>query len=140
MFRVVDGDPVRGEIGARLPPDEVGEVEVGYGIAPSGRRRGLASRGLAAFLAEARERAVRAVRAECHVHHRGSVGVLEKNGFERVGRGADDGGPLLRWRRRLRWGGGMLLLATAGFALPPPPTPASPISRRRWPSPATGGS
>jgi RimJ/RimL family protein N-acetyltransferase len=77
-----------------------GEVEIGYGVAPSQAGRGLASEGTARMIEEAFSRdEVIAVTAETAVSNRASERVLEKNGFLRCGNRIDpEDGPLTLWR------------------------------------------
>ena len=83
-----------------IRPPEHGEIAIGYGIAPSRQRRGIASRAVGEIVdwARANER-VLAVTADTGVDNIASQRVLIRNGFLRVGERMDDeDGPLLCWR------------------------------------------
>ena len=99
---VVAGEVV-GLCGIKHPPTVDGEVEVGYGIAASRRRRGHMTRGLALVLdALRRDPAIRTVFAETAAANEASQRVLTANGFERIGTHVDPvDGELFRWRKRL---------------------------------------
>jgi RimJ/RimL family protein N-acetyltransferase len=74
-------------------------VMIGYGVAASRRRRGIARRAVADLLAWARgDYRVATVTAETSIHNAPSQRVLEANGFERSGEREDeDDGPLFCW-------------------------------------------
>jgi len=87
-----------GGMGLKGAPDENGAVEIGYGVNPSYQNRGYATeiaRGLVAWALA--QPGVRRVTAECLEDNAGSIRVLEKVGFRRVGRRMDGEGPLLLW-------------------------------------------
>ncbi|HZO95591.1 MAG TPA: GNAT family N-acetyltransferase [Candidatus Baltobacteraceae bacterium] len=83
----------------RAPRD--GEVELGYGIAPSRRGRGYATAAVALMIdAAARDENVRRLVAETSVANVASTRVLEANGFEAVERLVnEEDGEVIRWRR-----------------------------------------
>ncbi|WP_425145557.1 GNAT family N-acetyltransferase [Deinococcus sp.] len=92
-----------GQIGTKGPPDPAGSVDIGYGINPSYEGRGYmteAVRGLSAWMLARPE--VSRVTADCLNTNIGSVRVLEKSGFVRVGERYDEeeGGTLILWERR----------------------------------------
>ncbi|MBY8821910.1 GNAT family N-acetyltransferase [Sphingomonas colocasiae] len=95
---VADGE-VAGLCSITRPP-ESGIVDIGYGIAPSRQRRGLASAAIGEIVTWARGRAdVSALTAETGIDNRASQAVLERNGFVRVGERVDEeDGPLICWR------------------------------------------
>jgi ribosomal-protein-alanine N-acetyltransferase len=96
---VRDNCQVIGEIGSKGPPSNVGEIEVGYGIAPSCQRMGYATFALEMFIQLAFQTAgITAVTAECLAINRNSIRVLEKNNFRTVGTRASGEGLLLVWR------------------------------------------
>jgi len=74
-------------------------VMIGYGVAASRRRRGIATRAVADLLAWARsDHRVTTVTAETAIHNAASQRVLEANGFARSGEREDeDDGPLFCW-------------------------------------------
>ena len=80
---VVEGREVVGLCGYKQPPDSNGTVAIGYGIAASRRRRGLATYAVAELLrAAATEPMIRLVIAETSRANPASLRVLEKNFFE----------------------------------------------------------
>lgn len=87
----VDDGLVVGDVGFHAPPDERGVVEIGYGLAPSARGRGLASRAVRLLIADALARPnVAHVLAETSLDNPASVRVLEACGFARIAtRGRD---------------------------------------------------
>ncbi len=97
---MVEGGEVVGMISHKRPPNAEGETEIGYGVAPERRRRGLATQaaGLLVELARA-DPAVRALTAETALANLPSQRVLEANGFVQTGRGHDaDEGEMIVWR------------------------------------------
>ena len=101
-WMVVAGEEVVGLCSYRRPPKN-GEVEIGYGIAPSRRQAGYATRAVAALLEYARrDCSVSVVIAETAVLNIASQRVLEKNGFERAGTRTDpEDGEVVIWRKEL---------------------------------------
>lgn len=99
---VVNGEVV-GLCGFKAPPASDGEVELGYGVAESRRRRGHATAAVGAVIEVTRHNPiVRAVIASTAVGNVASQRVLEHNGFERVGARVDpDDGEVILWRKRL---------------------------------------
>ncbi len=92
-----------GNMGAKGPPDETGTVDIGYGMNPSHEGRGYmteAVQGYTGWLLARPE--VRRVTADCLAANTGSVRVLEKAGFVRLGErdDADEGGRLIFWEKR----------------------------------------
>ena len=82
-----------------------GEVRIGYGVAETRRNRGVASRAVAEVVDWAiAEPRLTVIHAETAVGNRPSQRVLETAGFTEVGRRTDpEDGPLIVWRRDLRW-------------------------------------
>jgi RimJ/RimL family protein N-acetyltransferase len=83
-------------------PDETGQIEIGYGLAPSGRGRGLMTDAVrAAIRWAANQPGVRCVWAGVDHDNHASIGVLERAGLGRV---ADENGSL-RYEFRIdpRW-------------------------------------
>jgi RimJ/RimL family protein N-acetyltransferase len=80
---VLDDDRrVAGECGTKAPPDAEARVEIGYGLAPGSRGRGLGTRAVAALLEELeRSREVREVTACVHPGNAASRRLLERLGF-----------------------------------------------------------
>jgi RimJ/RimL family protein N-acetyltransferase len=95
---ILVGDSVVGTIGCKGAPRD-GTVEVGYGVAPSARRRGVASAALAQLLERLDECGL-VVEAETLTDNAPSQAVLRRQGFAAVGTRRDpDDGELIRWRR-----------------------------------------
>jgi RimJ/RimL family protein N-acetyltransferase len=94
-----------GQMGFRDRPVD-GVVEVGYGINPSYQNRGYATEMVQTLTNWAlAQPAVSRVVAECRTDNVGSIRVLEKTGFERIGERFDEGdGVLIVWERRERGG------------------------------------
>jgi len=101
VFLISDGERIIGEIGAKTEPDAEGALEIGYGVVPSARRQGRAVAATSAFVMLAAARGVRAVRADCLTTNAGSIRILERCGFQRVGTSSDEDGPLICWELRL---------------------------------------
>jgi RimJ/RimL family protein N-acetyltransferase len=73
---------VIGSIGFYGPPDEEGQVTIGYGLVEQYRGRGLGTEALAALIAYCRTRPeVRTILADTEVQNKVSQRVLEKCGF-----------------------------------------------------------
>lgn len=88
-------DTVIGVGGFKGPPDERGEVELGYAIVPEFQRRGHASEAVGAWLARAfAEPAVSTVVGQTLASLVASIGVLEKAGFRHAGMGEDGDAPV----------------------------------------------
>jgi RimJ/RimL family protein N-acetyltransferase len=85
-----------------LKPPELGELTIGYGVAPSEHGQGAATAAIAALLDWTRDDArVSAVSAETSKTNLASQRVLERNGFALVGERYDEeDGDLLCWRWR----------------------------------------
>jgi len=82
-------DLVIGDIGFHAPPDELGEVSIGFGLVPAARGRGFAQEALQALLAWALARPeVRAVHADTDLINMASQRVLLAAGMRLV---ADEG-------------------------------------------------
>lgn len=75
-------------------------LHIGYGVAPTRRDRGVATRAVADLVAWAQaDDRVHALTAETSVDNPASQAVLARNGFRIVGERVDDeDGPLLMWR------------------------------------------
>lgn len=91
-----------GQMGFKSPPDVSGAVAIGYGVNASHRNRGYATEMTQALTAWAlKHPSVKQVLAESAEGNRGSIRVLEKAGFRRVGRRLDpEEGVLLLWAQR----------------------------------------
>jgi RimJ/RimL family protein N-acetyltransferase len=100
-WMIVCNDEVVGLCGYHAAPTN-GEVEIGYSVAASRRRRGHATLAVAAMIAEALSTGVRALKAETSTSNRASNRVLENNGFVQGGtRVAADDCEILTWQKRL---------------------------------------
>ncbi len=76
-----------------------GSVEIGYGVAASWRRRGIATRAVTALLAQAARDGIGVVLATTAVANTASQIVLERNGFAEVGRRVDEeDGHVVDWK------------------------------------------
>lgn len=92
------GGVVVGALGCKGPPRD-GVVEIGYGIVPSARGRGVASGAVRLLLAHLDARGV-AVVAETTTQNLPSQAVLRRVGFHEVARRHDESdGDLIVWRR-----------------------------------------
>lgn len=96
---VAEGEVV-GLCGYKRPADTNGIVEIGYGVAPSRRRLGHATRAVAAMVAEtARDPLVKAIVAETAVDNAPSQRALAANGFLQRGTRYDaEDGTVVHWR------------------------------------------
>lgn len=84
-----DEDVVIGDVGFHAPPDELGEVSVGFGIVPAARRRGYAVEALHALLAWALQQPeVRVIHADTDLVNLASQRVLAAVGMRLA---ADEG-------------------------------------------------
>lgn len=86
--RAVD-DLAVGGIGFFGPPDESGTVEIGYGLVEAARGNGFAAEAVAALVATAFAHGASGIVAETTEDNRASQLVLERSGFELVGRPDD---------------------------------------------------
>lgn len=81
-FLVVEDGVVVGDCGWFGPPDDDGEVEIGYGLAPSARGRGLGLASVTALLEWVRTEGAASVRAEVLPGNAPSLRLLDRLGFE----------------------------------------------------------
>jgi len=83
QWLVLDADDrIAGECGTKRPPDRHGVVEIGYGLAPGSRGRGLGTAAVRLLVdAVLEDPAVRRIEAEVLPANHPSRRVLEKNGF-----------------------------------------------------------
>jgi RimJ/RimL family protein N-acetyltransferase len=90
VLRADDGaEVVIGDIGFHAPPDELGEVSVGFGIVPAARRHGYATEALRTLLGWALQQPeVRSVHADTDLVNLASQRVLLAAGMRLV---ADEG-------------------------------------------------
>jgi ribosomal-protein-alanine N-acetyltransferase len=92
-----------GSAGFFGPPDEQGEVEIGYSVCRADRRRGIATAAVAAMCELASARGCASIRARTTADNLASIAVLERNHFnidEQTP--GDDGLTELVFRRLLR--------------------------------------
>lgn len=101
-WMIVSGNEVVGLCSYKQAPKN-GQVEIGYGVAASRRRRGHATRAVAAMLDHAAaDPQVQGVIATIAADNRASLRAVETNGFVQNGTVLDpDDGELLLWRRDL---------------------------------------
>ena len=91
-----------GSMGFKSPPDATGTVEIGYAVNRSLWGRGYATETVEAIVAWALAQPdVRRVTAECLERNPASARVLEKSGFQGVGRRSSVEGELLLWECRV---------------------------------------
>lgn len=100
---IVEDGEVAGLCSLVRTPHASDSVMIGYGVAASRRRRGIAGRAVVALLAWARgDDRIATVTAETSIHNLPSQRVLEANGFERTGEREDEeDGPLFCWSARV---------------------------------------
>jgi [ribosomal protein S5]-alanine N-acetyltransferase len=89
-------------LGGYTGPPENGAVEIGYGIAPAYRGRGLATAAAAELVARARAAGVRTVLAHTLAEPNPSTGVLTGLGFTRTAEFDSEDGRIWRWELPLR--------------------------------------
>ena len=96
---IVESGELVGLCSITRPPKD-GCVDIGYGIAPSRRGLGYATRAVGEIVRWASDRPdVAALTAETSTANLASQRVLEANGFVRTGERVDDeDGPLICWR------------------------------------------
>lgn len=91
-----------GQLGTKGAPDKNGVVEIGYGVSPAFRGRGYAPEMVGALTTWLLgQPGVTQVTAECLGTNVASARVLQKTGFELVGKKAGDEGALLVWTRSI---------------------------------------
>ena len=83
-FLVLHEGLVVGDCGWFGPPDEDGEVEIGYGLAPSARGKGLGTATVRALVSWVRAQGAAHVRAEVLPGNEASLRLLAGLGFEVV--------------------------------------------------------
>ena len=83
-FLVLHEGVVVGDCGWFGPPDDTGEVEIGYGLAPSARGRGLGTAAVQALLEWVRAQGAVHVRAEVLPGNEPSLRLLTRLGFLQV--------------------------------------------------------
>jgi RimJ/RimL family protein N-acetyltransferase len=94
MYYLVLREPreVVGVAGYKGPPSDDGTVEVGYGVMPAHRRRGLATEATRELVERAfADPRVGRVVAETYPHLEPSIGVMRNLGFTLEGPGSDEG-------------------------------------------------
>jgi len=100
---MIAGGEVVGLCGFKALPTLDGEIELGYGVAASRQRLGHATAAVAAVVAATQGNpAVRAIIALTAMTNIASQKVLERNGFQLVGKRIDaEDGEVLLWRKQL---------------------------------------
>jgi len=95
MIEEKDSKEIIGDIGFHGMPDEKGEVEIGYGLVESERRKGFGFEAAKAIMDFAIEHeAVKVIKADCLINNIPSARILEKLKMKEVNR--DD--ELIYWR------------------------------------------
>jgi RimJ/RimL family protein N-acetyltransferase len=90
MLRKADGVYVGG-IGFHGKPNEIGQVELGYGVEPQYRRQGYASEAAQALIDWARrEHGIRRFLLSISPNNDASLGVAAKLGFQQIGTQIDE--------------------------------------------------
>jgi len=104
QYMMVVAGEVVGLCGIKAAPSLEGEVEIGYGVAASRRRRGYATAAVAALVATlARDERVLRVLALTVPGNVASQRALAANGFTRTGTQVDAGdGEVIRWELPVR--------------------------------------
>lgn len=98
-WMIVEADEIVGLLSVVRQP-EPGGLHIGYGVAPSRRKLGLATSAVRDLVAWARKDGrLSWISAETGKNNVASQLVLERNGFERTGERVDEeDGPVLGWR------------------------------------------
>lgn len=86
---LLDGDFV-GRIGCHAGPDASGEVEIGYAVVPSARRRGIAGQAVDSFTDWLVGQGVTRIKASVRPDNEPSMRLLGRRGFIQVGEQWDD--------------------------------------------------
>ncbi len=90
---------VVGDAGFKSMPDRSGTVEIGYGVVPAYRNKGIAEEAARALMEWAfAQRSVRRVVAECYEDNTASARVLQKLKMTRTGTEATESGTMIKWR------------------------------------------
>ena len=93
-----NSDLVIGQCGFTGPPNDLGLVEIAYGIAPEYQGKGYATEAARALIEFARGAPeVRLICAHTLAEPNASTRVLEKCGLRKVGEAVEDGLPIWRW-------------------------------------------
>jgi RimJ/RimL family protein N-acetyltransferase len=87
-FLVLRDGVVVGDVGWFGPPDEDGECEIGYGLAPSARRQGVATEAVGLLVQWVQAQGVRSVRAEVLPDNAPSLALMARLGFTDIGQRA----------------------------------------------------
>ena len=80
-FLVLEDGVVVGDCGWFGPPDDAGEVEIGYGLAASARGRGVGSQAVQALMEWVRAQGATRIRAEVRPGNEASLRLLTRLGF-----------------------------------------------------------
>jgi RimJ/RimL family protein N-acetyltransferase len=103
VWLIVVGNEIVGLCSYKCAPNYEGEVEIGFGIAPSRRNRGYATEALRSLIAIARDDPpVKSLRAETAIGNLHSRRVLERNGFVRTGTAiSSEDGAIVLWHHKM---------------------------------------
>jgi RimJ/RimL family protein N-acetyltransferase len=100
-FLALDEGEVVGSLAVKRPVED-GVAEIGYGVAPARRGKGIGTAAVGLLCEALAERGVRVITAETAVENAASIRVMEKAGFQRVSaREDDEDGALILWERAL---------------------------------------
>jgi len=80
-----DDHTVIGDVGFKTPPNEAGEIDIGYGLISSERKKGYATEAVNALIDWAFEQKdVKVITADCKIDHEASINVLKKSGAKQI--------------------------------------------------------
>ena len=86
------------ELGFKGPPNETGEIEIGYGTMPSQQGKGFMTEAVAGMLEWAKSREdVKFVLASIDKNNKASLRIVEKNGFVYY----EEKEPMLWWKKQV---------------------------------------
>lgn len=100
QIRLSPGGPAIGAVGVKGPPDDNGDVEIGYSLVGSARGHGYATEAVLGLINAIRSQAG-AVTAETAAANAASQRVLMRVGFSPVAEGRGPLGPAIWWRLEL---------------------------------------
>jgi RimJ/RimL family protein N-acetyltransferase len=100
---IVENTTIVGMCSLLAAPSASGSLAIGYGVAPTYRRQGIATGGISGLVKWAENHpAIRRITAETSVNNRPSQRVLERNQFLRTGERCDpEDGDLICWTRNV---------------------------------------
>ena len=103
-YNIIDKENmvVVGDICCKTEPNENNEIEIGYGINKTQKRKGYATEAVLSFVSYIfANTKVTGIKAECNFDNMSSICVLNKCGFNKIDTRFDnEDGNLLIWRKR----------------------------------------